>query len=418
MRQDEARSRVAGSRSACGCECGRPAAAARRAPRPPVSAAYANSSWPVRPVACSSVLSGPPPWSPSKSIQSPARSPLSAMTQEPLLARRVALDVGEPPFVADAPAVREEPRHPGLRRVAQARDDRRRGRNARALGRSGATSLRSIMRAQQDHQPALGAGDRGVEPAGAVLGGAAEPVVVDDDVLPLRALRLVAGDGVAPDASRSGPACPASRAGRARGRARRGRRSGPCRSRLPAGRPPIAVLGPDAAPRSRARSRRAMSSSSTNMPLTRPRSFRFFRQMIFSPRPLRVDVRAKPGGLLHGVVELQPGRVAAADHLAAAQHLLGRDVAACASSRRWRRARRKAIGSPCRAMVASRMIALSAGLAMDLGQHHVGRVAGEGAFALDRRQLAGIAQHQDRLAEGQQVARHLRRRPSRPRRAR
>ena len=52
------------------------------------------------------------------------------------------------------------------------------------------------------------------------------------------------------------------------------------------------------------------------------------------------------------------------------------------------------------------MIAL-AGLAVDLGQHHVGLRLGERALALDRRQLTGIAQHQDRLAEGEQVARHV-----------
>ena len=40
-----------------------------------------------------------------------------------LLARRRALDVGEPPFIADAAAVREQPRHPGLRRCAQLGDD-------------------------------------------------------------------------------------------------------------------------------------------------------------------------------------------------------------------------------------------------------------------------------------------------------
>ena len=48
-----------------------------------------------------------------------------------------------------------------------------------------------------------------------------------------------------------------------------------------------------------------------------------------------------------------------------------------------------------------------AGLAVDLGQHDVGRGLGERALALDRRQLAGVAQHQDRLAEGEQVARHV-----------
>lgn len=46
-------------------------------------------------------------------------------------------------------------------------------------------------------------------------------------------------------------------------------------------------------------------------------------------------------------------------------------------------------------------------LAVDLGQHHVRLVAGEGAFTPDGRQLAGIAEHEDRLAEAHQVARHL-----------
>ena len=46
-------------------------------------------------------------------------------------------------------------------------------------------------------------------------------------------------------------------------------------------------------------------------------------------------------------------------------------------------------------------------LTVDPGQHHVGLAAGEGAFALDRRQLPGIAEHQDRLAEGQQIGGHL-----------
>ena len=45
---------------------------------------------------------------------------------------------------------------------------------------------------------------------------------------------------------------------------------------------------------------------------------------------------------------------------------------------------------------------------MDLGQHHVGLAVGEIAAALDRRQLGRIAQHQDRLAEREQVARELR----------
>ena len=46
-------------------------------------------------------------------------------------------------------------------------------------------------------------------------------------------------------------------------------------------------------------------------------------------------------------------------------------------------------------------------LSVDLGQHHVGCIAGEGTFALDRWQLTRIAQHQDGLAEGEQITRHL-----------
>src|SRR5690606_33873883 len=62
-------------------------------------------------------------------------------------------------------------------------------------------SLKSI----KDHQPLLRARDGGVEPAGAVLGGPPETVVVDDHVLPLRPLGLVAGDDVAPDALDKSP---------------------------------------------------------------------------------------------------------------------------------------------------------------------------------------------------------------------
>ena len=45
---------------------------------------------------------------------------------------------------------------------------------------------------------------------------------------------------------------------------------------------------------------------------------------------------------------------------------------------------------------------------MDLGQHHVRRAVGEKAAAFDGRQLEGVAQHQDRLAEREEVARQLR----------
>jgi len=34
------------------------------------------------------------------------------------------MDVGETPFIADTAAVREQPRHPAFRRVAQATDDK------------------------------------------------------------------------------------------------------------------------------------------------------------------------------------------------------------------------------------------------------------------------------------------------------
>ncbi len=44
---------------------------------------------------------------------------------------------------------------------------------------------------------------------------------------------------------------------------------------------------------------------------------------------------------------------------------------------------------------------------MDLGQHDVRLGLGEEAAALDRRQLRGIAEHQDRLAEGQEIAAEL-----------
>ena len=53
--------------------------------QPTIRRRSANRSRPVSPVDSSSVLSGPPPWPPSKSCQSPARSPFSAMTQEPFL---------------------------------------------------------------------------------------------------------------------------------------------------------------------------------------------------------------------------------------------------------------------------------------------------------------------------------------------
>ena len=85
----------------------------------------------------------------------------------------------------------------------------------------------------------------------------------------------------------------------------------------------------------------------------------------------RVD-GVEAGGALHGVVELDAGGVAPADHLAAAQHLLGHDRAArhlpdvgvvLAVGDRQALARHGGEADD-RAL---------AGLAMDLGQHHVGR---------------------------------------------
>ena len=114
----------------------------------------------------------------------------------------------------------------------------------------------------------------------------------------------------------------------------------------------------------------------------------------------------EPGGALHGDVELDAGGIAATDHLAAAQHLLRDD------------ARTRHLPDVRVVLTVGDRPALArhgrepddralAGLAVDLGQHDVGRRLGEGALALDRRQLAGVAQHEDRLAEGQQVARHF-----------
>ena len=135
-------------------------------------------------------------------------------------------------------------------------------------------------------------------------------------------------------------------------------------------------------------------------------SFWFFRQMIFSSGPDGQHAAAEARGMPHGVVELQPGRVHAADQLAGAQRLRGRHVAlahlgdaAVVLAEADRRALPGHGGEPDDRALRR--------LAVDLGQHHVGGVAGEGAFALDRRQLAGIAEHQDRLAEAHQVARHL-----------
>ena len=46
-------------------------------------------------------------------------------------------------------------------------------------------------------------------------------------------------------------------------------------------------------------------------------------------------------------------------------------------------------------------------LAVDLVQHHIRGRIGEGALAMNGRQLAGIAQNEDRLSEGQEIVGHL-----------
>ena len=57
-----------------------------------------------------------------------------------------------------------------------------------------AAARRRSDRSREDHQTLLGAGDDGVEPAAPVLLGAAQTIIPDDHVLPLRALRLVPCD--------------------------------------------------------------------------------------------------------------------------------------------------------------------------------------------------------------------------------
>ena len=49
------------------------------------------------------------------------------------------------------------------------------------------------------------------------------------------------------------------------------------------------------------------------------------------------------------------------------------------------------------------MIGLSRGLPVDFGEHDVGLDIGEKTLATNWRQLAGIAQHQDRLLEFEQI---------------
>src|SRR5581483_11361005 len=141
---------------------------------------------------------GPPPSPPSKSIQSPACSPVSAITQEPFLRG------ASPRILASrhsSPTRRPFGKCRGTQCSAVARSRATiSSRSNRSAGRAGSTSLRSSIGASiEQHETALGAGNGGIEPAGAIFGSAAKTVVVDNDILPLRALRLVAGDGPAPD---------------------------------------------------------------------------------------------------------------------------------------------------------------------------------------------------------------------------
>ena len=84
----------------------------------------ANSSRPVRPVAVLHAAQRPAALA---AVEVDPVAGVIALQRDDagaLLARRIALDVGEPPFVADPPAVREQPWHPAVGGVAQPRDDR------------------------------------------------------------------------------------------------------------------------------------------------------------------------------------------------------------------------------------------------------------------------------------------------------
>ena len=166
---------------------------------------------------------------------------------------------------------------------------------------------------------------------------------MDDDVLPLRALRLVAGDGVAPDALDQ-PALDEPVAPLAVGvGARPGRRSDPCRT--------AAGPGPCRRPRSgRVALKQCSSSSSMSDELEEhavdePEVVAVPQADDLLAATLRID-RAEAGGLLHGGVERcagwrcarrSPGRRSASAP-AGRRH--------AASSRRRRHARRTGSAGP------------------------------------------------------------------------
>ena len=142
---------------------------------PSVRSAWLISSRPVRWMACSSVLDSRRP---GHRQSSPRHAAGESNHTGAVLARRITLDIGKPPFIAHPPAIREMPRHPML---AVSRTARRwhRGRTVRPA----IASLRpSISASIEQDEAALGAGDGGVEPPGTILGGAAK-AVVNDDVL-------------------------------------------------------------------------------------------------------------------------------------------------------------------------------------------------------------------------------------------
>ena len=118
------------------------------------------------------------------------------------------------------------------------------------------------------------------------------------------------------------------------------------------------------------------------------------------------QVRGEAGGLAHRVVEREARRVEAADHLRPAEQVRRRHVRLVHLPHELvMLSERDEVAVPRHGREADDRAL--AGLAVDLGQHHVGLGLGERALALDRRQLAGIAEHQDRLAEAEKVGRHL-----------
>ena len=121
--------------------------------------------------------------------------------------------------------------------------------------------------------------------------------------------------------------------------------------------------------------------------------------------PLRIGKRKARSGL-HLAIEPEPCVVAPANHLPAAQHLLGANrTARHFPDMRIMRAGGNLNPLPRHGGKADDRTFLC--LAVDFRHHDIGRCHGESAGALDWRQLTGIAQHQDRLAKGQQVGGHF-----------